>query len=312
MSSASAPDARRIPWTRHRAVREWHGDERSVAAWVTPHQNEKRRGETMADTTSLIDGLKRALRARRINYAQVAQSLELSEASVKRLFSKGGFTLERFEQVCLLAGTSLVELARESDSGKDAVSQLTLEQERAIMRDRKLLLVAVCALNHLSIDEITALYDLTKADCIRLLLDLERIRFLELLPENRIRLRVTHAFTWLPNGPIQQYFKAKAQNEYFRAIFDKSDETMLLINAMLPTNMVSIVASKLRRLANEFAELHEDHKRLPLGERRSVTLLLALRPWELEDFRDLRRPKPEKPVSRLPHTPSEILASGSR
>lgn len=254
----------------------------------------------MAESNTLIESLKRALRARRISYAQVAQGLDLSEASVKRLFSKGGFTLERFEEVCKLAGTSFMELAREAERGKDVVSQLTLEQERAIMRDRRLLLVAVCALSHLTLDEIVATYDLTKADCIRLLLELERIRFLELLPENRIRLRVSHTFTWLPNGPIQQYFKAKAQNEFFRAHFDRPGETMLLVNGMLTAAGAGLVISKLRRLANEFAELHENQKHLPLGERRPITLLLALRPWELEDFRELRRPREDKPETASP------------
>lgn len=267
----------------------------------------------MAETNALIDGLKRALRARRINYSQVAVALELSEASVKRLFSKGGFTLERFEQVCTLAGTSLVELARETESGKDIVSQLTLEQERAIMRDRRLLLVAVCALNHLTIDEMIGLYDVSKAECVGLLLELQKIRFLELLPENRIRLRVTHTFTWLPNGPIQQYFKAKAQNEYFRANFDRGGETMLLVNGMLNETGTALVNSKLRRLANEFAEMHEEQKRLPLGERRSVTLLIALRPWELEDFRDLRRPRPHVPAPvHTPRLAATVLASETR
>ncbi|MBI1396161.1 MAG: XRE family transcriptional regulator [Betaproteobacteria bacterium] len=265
----------------------------------------------MADTAALIDALKRALRARRINYSQVAARLELSEASVKRLFSRGGFTLERFEEVCALAGTTLVELARETESGKDVVSQLTLEQERAIMRDRRLLLVAVCALNHLSVEEMVSLYELSKAECIGLLLELERIRFLELLPENRIRLRVTHAFTWRPNGPIQQYFKAKAQNEYFGANFDGAAETMLLVNAMLTPATVSLMNSKLRRLANEFAEFHDDCKRTRLGERRSVTLLLALRPWELEDFRELRRPRRVSGGEDRDRAPSAAVAAGS-
>lgn len=247
----------------------------------------------MADTSSLTNALKRALRARRINYAQVASALDLSEASVKRLFSRGGFTLERFEQVCALAGTSLVALARESESGRDAVAQLTPEQERAIMRDPRLLLMAVCALNHLTLDDVIGRYAITKAEGVRLLLELQRIDFLELLPENRIRLRVTHAFRWLPNGPIQQYFKAKAQNEYFRSPFDRPGETMLLMNCMLPQSMVEHMASRLRRLANEFVELHEDHKHLPPGERRSVTMLLAMRPWELDDFQALRRPRPD-------------------
>jgi hypothetical protein len=261
----------------------------------------------MAESSTLVESLKRALRARRISYAQVATVLELSEASVKRLFSRGGFTLERFEQICCLAGTSMMELAREADRGKDIVSQLTLEQERAIMRDRKLLLMAVCVLNNLSLDAIVATYAITKAEGIRLLLELERIRFLELLPENRIRLRVTHTFTWLPNGPIQQYFKAKAQNEYFRAHFDGAGETMLLVNGMLNAAGNSLMLSKLRRLANEFAEMHESQKHLPIGERRSCTLLLAQRPWELEDFRELRRPRDNGTVVATPVPPAHPL-----
>ncbi|MCU0868092.1 MAG: transcriptional regulator [Burkholderiales bacterium] len=244
----------------------------------------------------MVEGLKRALKARRLGYRDVAMKLDLSEASVKRLFSKGGFTLERFEEVCALAGVSMTELAKESDRTLDAVSQLSMEQELAIMKDVRLLLVAVCALNHLRIDEIVAIYDLTKADCVRLLLQLERIRFLELLPDNRIRLKVTHTFEWIANGPIQQYFKAKAQNEYFRTQFGGQNEAMLLVNGMLTDGAASLVQSKLRRLANEFAEIHEDQKRLPLGERRSVTLLLAMRPWELDDFHELRRARDRKPA----------------
>ncbi len=246
----------------------------------------------MAETATMMDALKRALRARRISYQQVGETLNLSEASVKRLFSRGGFTLERFELVCALAGTSMVELARQSAGGKDAVSKLTMEQERTIMSDRKLLLVAICALNHLSVDQIVTAYALTKAECIKLLLRLDGLHFLELLPENRIRLLVTHTFTWLPNGPIQQYFRARAQNEYFRVRFDEKDELMLLSSGMLSPASQAAVMQRLRRLANEFAELHADEKHLPLGERRNCSLLLALRPWELDEFKELRRPRP--------------------
>jgi transcriptional regulator with XRE-family HTH domain len=250
----------------------------------------------MAEVAVLTEALKRALKQRRLNYADVAKELKLSQASVKRLFSKGGFTLERFEQVCALAGTTLGGLARETVRGNDVVSQLEPEQERAIMSDRKLLLMAVCVLNHLSLEEIVAGYQITKAEGVKLLLQLEKIRFLELLPENRVRLLVTHTFSWLPNGPIQQYFKARAQNEFFRARFDRENEVMLLVNGLLSSGTQSVLASRLKRMANEFGEQHEDEKHLPLGDRRPITLLLAMRPWELDEFRELRRPKPAEPT----------------
>jgi hypothetical protein len=34
---------------------------------------------------------------------------------------------------------------------------------------------------------------------------------------------------------------------------------------------------------------HDAH--LPLGERRAATLILAMRPWEVEELQALRRPK---------------------
>lgn len=243
----------------------------------------------MIETTALMDALKRALRAKRITYAEVARRLELSEASVKRLLSRGGLTLERFEQICQVAGIRMVELVRETDRGKDVISQLDLSQERVIMADLRLLLVAVCALNHLSVDDMVAVYDLTKAEVIKLLLKLEKIEFLELLPENRIRLKVSRTFSWHPNGPIQQYFKARAQNEFFRAHFDGENEILLLSNATLPLATQAMLVQRLKRVANEFAELHEESKHMPVGERRSTTLLLAMRPWELDEFRELRR-----------------------
>ena len=243
----------------------------------------------MKQMEAVVEALKRALKARGVTYAQVASSLGLSQASVKRLFSTGHFTLDRFEQVCELARTSITELARELEGGQDELEKLTLQQERAIMADRRLLLVALSALNHLSLEQIVQTYTLSKAECIQLLVQLDRIGFLELLPNNLIKLRVTRAFSWLPDGPIQQYFKARAQHEYFASSFAGPGELMLMVNGMLSRTSNNAMLARLRRLANEFTDLHHGDAHLPLGERRAATLVLALRPWGLQAFEDFKR-----------------------
>ena len=53
----------------------------------------------MAHTAALVDVLKRELKARGITYAHVARKLNLSEASVKRMFSKREFTLKRLDEI---------------------------------------------------------------------------------------------------------------------------------------------------------------------------------------------------------------------
>lgn len=243
----------------------------------------------MSETSAMVSGLKRVLKARHINYAQVSKALGLSEATIKRMFSKNDFSLQRFEQVCQLAEVSVSELAKEVDSEKNYISQLTEEQEKLIVGNTKLFMVAVCVLNHLTLEEIVSLYKVSKSECIQLLLELDRIRFLQLLPNNRIKLLVTRTFSWRREGPILQYVKATGIEDYFRSRFDGPGEHVTVINAMLSAASSAQIISRLKRIGREFSEMHDDDRHLPLGERRAASLLLAIRPWELESFKQLRR-----------------------
>ena len=243
----------------------------------------------MSQTVEVVEALKRWLKAKKLTYAHVARELKMSEATVKRMFSAHHFTLDRFEQVCTFAGLGLTELAREVDSEKNYISHLTLEQEREVVSNGKLFLIAVCVLNHMTLEQILATYDIPKSECLQMLLKLDKVKFLELMPQNRIKLKVSPNFSWLPNGPILQYFKQHAQDEYFRSQFDGPNEIIMVINAMLsPASSAKIVA-RLRKVASEFTELHNDDKQLLIGERRPASVILALRPWELDDFNKLRR-----------------------
>ena len=61
----------------------------------------------MSQAIAVVEALKRALKAKKQTYAHVARELKMSEATVKRMFSSHHFTLERFEQVCQIAGLGL-------------------------------------------------------------------------------------------------------------------------------------------------------------------------------------------------------------
>jgi len=245
----------------------------------------------MAHSAAMVDVLKRELRARGITYAQVAHKLGLSEASVKRMFSRKSFTLTRLDKVCELANAEFSDIARALQQEEKLISQLTYEQEKEIVSDRKLFLVAVCALNYVSMDQIVGAYDLTRAECVRLLARLDRLGFIQLQPGNRIRLLVARNFSWLTDGPIQRFFKEQAHNEYFKSRFDRPDEYMIVLNSMLSKASSASIVAKLKRLARECSELHGEDARLPLGERSAMSLLLAVRHWELQAFAELRRKK---------------------
>ena len=90
----------------------------------------------MSASAALIDTLKRELKAQGVTYAAVARALGMSEASVKRMFSRKDFTLKRLDQVLEFAGLELAELTRSLERRDRLLSRLTPQAEKAIVADK--------------------------------------------------------------------------------------------------------------------------------------------------------------------------------
>jgi len=244
----------------------------------------------MARTAALIDALKRELKARNITYATLAKQLGMSEVSVKRMFAQKEFTLSRLDRICECAGLEFSDLARSLSAGDAVISQLTYEQEKDLVGDYRLMLVALCTLNHWSFDDIVGTYGLPQSEAVQLLARLDRLKFIQLLPNNRVRLLVSRAFSWIPDGPIQRFFKEQVQADFFRSRFDRDNELLLLANGALSKSSLSALLARLRKTAAEFSGMRSDDEPLPSRDRTPITLLLAVRPWEPEVLKKLRRP----------------------
>ncbi|WP_322044866.1 helix-turn-helix domain-containing protein [Paraburkholderia sp. J67] len=243
----------------------------------------------MSETAQLVETLKRQLRARRLTYRDVAQALRVSEPSVKRLFSKGRFTLDRLEEICGLIGFTLAELAQEAAATVPQLRILSQAQEAQLVSNERLLLVTVCALNHWSAADIVATYTITRAQCLKLLLALDRMGLIALLPGDRIRLLVARDFDWIPGGPIRQYFKARGLGDFLDDSFGGAGESLEFTQGMLTEAARAELSVELRRLRSKFAALHDESASAPLTHRRGTGLLIGTREWEPRMFAELRR-----------------------
>jgi transcriptional regulator with XRE-family HTH domain len=248
----------------------------------------------MAQARALIGVLKQVLKGRGVTYAEIARRLGMSEASIKRVFAKGSFTLERLDKICDVLGIEITDLAKMVEHESERVVQLTLQQEKAIVADPKLLLVAVHALNHWTLDEMVAQYAISKPECIHLLTRLDRLRIIDLLPNNRIRVIVGRNFSWLPDGPFQRHFRNQVEANFFESRFDGKGEHLAFVSGMLSRNSNAVVQHHMRRLGAEFTDLHNQDVRLPLDERFGTSLLIAMRPWVPELFKKLQRRPAQK------------------
>ncbi|MFQ6023820.1 MAG: helix-turn-helix domain-containing protein [Acidiferrobacterales bacterium] len=245
----------------------------------------------MQQTQALVDTLKKALKAHGLSYRHVAQALDLSEASVKRLFAEQGFSLARLDQVCQLMDMEITDLVAMMEAERGQISELTEAQEKELVSDIKLLLVAFLVENGWTFNEILGHYELSEPELIRHLARLDRLKVIELLPKNRIKLVISPNFAWRKNGPIQQFFAEHMQEEFFKSRFDALGEAFWFLPGMLSRSSNEVLLKKLEHLASEFNELNRYDKRLPLPQRFGCSMLLAIRPWRLRAFHQFRRAK---------------------
>ncbi len=244
-------------------------------------------------TGFVFDALKMHLKARGMTYADVARALKISEPTVKRIFAGRNCTLKRLEEMCDVLQVDIAELARGTPRAARLVDRLTREQEEELMSDPELLCIAACAMHQMRVDEIVRLYRMDEARCVCLLLRLERIGILELHENNRIRLRLSRAFSWIPNGPMMQFVKSQA-TDFFDHAFAGPGEVMRLASVRLSIEAKVALLKKIEQVVQEYAEQHNADSRLPLAQRQPVTILFGVRAWEPKAFKALRRPPTRK------------------
>jgi transcriptional regulator with XRE-family HTH domain len=243
----------------------------------------------MSEVSQLLITIKRQLKLQGKTYRDVASALQLSEASVKRLLTSDTFGVDRLVEISNMLGFTLAELAQEAAVTETRLRTLTATQETELVSDTRLLLVAVCALNHWTLQDMLAVYKLSEAECLQKLLHLDRLHLIALMPGNRIRLNVARDFDWLPEGPIRCYFRTEGLDDFLDSGFDRPEQSLAFTHGMLTESALARMQAELRQLRARFAELHQESLASPLPKRRGSGLLLALREWEPAAFTALRR-----------------------
>ena len=243
----------------------------------------------MSTTADLVIALKKELKNAQMTYADLAQALGMAESSVKRMLAKGDMPLSRIDAICRALALDFADLARRVADSQPLLQELSQEQERAVVSDKKLLLVAISVLSQWTLEQIVATYRLSEAEGIKYLAQLDRIGIIELRPLNRYRLKLAKTFRWRPHGPVMNYFREHALLDYFAGGFDGPGEGVLLVHGSISRALAPAFMERMQRVAQDFAQQHLADQRLPQAQREGYTLLLALRSWEFEAFAQMRR-----------------------
>ena len=228
---------------------------------------------------ALVDALKRRLRQEGITYAQLGERIGLSEPSVKRLFSRGRFSLQQLLACCSALDTELGALCQSRQARAAESRELSVAQEKALAADPRLLLLFHLLVQGWKLADIAREYGFRGPDRTLLLAQLDRLGLIELLPQDRLRLRVPRDFRWRTQGPVRRRYGAAVLQEFLLDRFQGERALLRFEVRELSEASLQVVRRKLEKLAQEVAELAELDAFLPVERKYSVGVAMAMRPW---------------------------------
>jgi transcriptional regulator with XRE-family HTH domain len=242
----------------------------------------------MSAAMSIVRGIRAALRQRGMTYRELAAAIGVSEPTVKRDLSRGNFSLHRLDRICEVLGLSLHDLAQ-APAASALLTQLSQQQERALVRDTRLLVVTYLIVNDWKWNEITSTFQLDDNALISALLRLDELGIVDYQPPRRIRRLTARNFTWRKDGPVHDFFLGRVAPEFLRAAFDAPGDELRFLGGLLSQASQARIKAAVERLTQEFEECAHGDARLALDAKDGCSLLLAMRQWEFSEFTRLRR-----------------------
>ena len=249
----------------------------------------------MNRTAALLETLKKYLKAKGMTYKQLADEMKLSEASVKRMFSKHRFSLSRLEEICRILDIDFYDLVlMDKQRNQRSTDRLTNAQEESLLKDDKLWIFLYFLLNGWSVSQVVEDYQYSEPEVVRMLGKLERLGLLEVHPYNRVRLLIpTNAF-WQNNGPLRQATHQMFIDDFMDSSFNLPNERLEFIPGQFSEASLKIIRKKIENLVKEYNQLAEMDAALPIKGRYSTGLFIGFRPWVYSVIANLRRHRKTK------------------
>lgn len=226
----------------------------------------------------IFENLRTHIKARNLTLEQIAREIGISVVTIKRSFKQQDCSIERLEQICEVLQLDLRDLVRSSPRPRKFIQQLSYEQEEIFAKNRKLLLVAVCAMSLWTFADMIEHLRIPRNETEKLLHELDKMGFLDLLPGNRYRLRVAREFAWITDGPIMRMVKSMA-GDYFNHTFDGQGEILKIVNVRMSRQSAEKLGARLALIAQEYADQVAIDSHLPLNERPPLSICIAARRW---------------------------------
>jgi len=233
----------------------------------------------MKDHILVIDTLKELLKAKGMTYHQLSKAINISEASVKRIFSNYTFTIDRIEQICEHLEVTLFDLFEiASQKNNEDVYEYSLEQEIFFVKNPHYLAFFDFLLKGRTVNSILNRFNLSARQAEVYLAKLDSLALIECLGQNKYKLLCGKNVKWRNDGPLKRAYFDKAKYEFLNSRFQSPQ-------SFINFSILSLSKESRKKLETELKEIYRKYDRASKLESRldvptqSIGILFASREW---------------------------------
>jgi transcriptional regulator with XRE-family HTH domain len=152
--------------------------------------------------SGLFASLKQVLKAQGIRYKDLAEKMNTSEPTIKRLFSEQDCKLSRLMEICEVLGISFTELVDLATKQPVMPSVLSLETEQVLASRSGLMSFFMLLISDFDVESIIEHNQLSQQDGYLYLRELEKLELIRLRADGSYYFTVNRPILWRLDGPL--------------------------------------------------------------------------------------------------------------
>lgn len=153
---------------------------------------------------AVLKALRGIMKNRKVNYRNVANALKVSEPTIKRFFSGEDSSFNRIVEICGVLEVEVFDVFALAAEKREHTFSMRLEDEEFFAKHPEHYALLDSLMNKYSLSTIKSRFHLDEAKLSRALRALEQRGFIERLPQEKVKVKVSGAHHWIPGGPLQK------------------------------------------------------------------------------------------------------------
>lgn len=183
--------------------------------------------DTAADFSKLLDAVKHVLKEKKVTYRELARRSSIPESTLKKLFTGRDCSVRNLLSICTALEISLNDLAQLAKTTSNLEYEFTPEQVDwfNVHPEYYAFLIQIYIYKK-SLEQVQREYDLSAISVSRYLSKLEKLGFLERLPEGRVKFLFSGSFHLRPHWPFAKRLLETQAQKLKDFVFDETNKDM--------------------------------------------------------------------------------------